>query len=72
VTGVQTCALPICSETPLKELKHLSVISTVYRDGTHPVGVLGIIGPKRMEYPKMMALVGAVSKIVNKLLGKMS
>jgi heat-inducible transcriptional repressor len=60
----------IGSETDCKELRHLSVISSVYKDGDNPVGVLGIIGPKRMEYPKMMALVGAVSKIMNKLLSK--
>lgn len=60
----------IGSETDCEELRHLSVVSSVYKDGENPVGVLGIIGPKRMEYPKMMAIVGAVSKIMNKLLTK--
>lgn len=60
----------IGSETTCKELKNMSVISTVYKENENPIGVLGIIGPKRMEYPKMMALVNSVSKIVNKLLKK--
>ncbi|MCB4792619.1 MAG: heat-inducible transcriptional repressor HrcA [Elusimicrobia bacterium] len=60
----------IGSETQCKDLQHLSVVSSIYKDGNKPVGILGIIGPKRMEYQKMMALVGAVSKIVNKLLSK--
>jgi heat-inducible transcriptional repressor len=60
----------IGSETASEELKHLSLVSSVYRDGEHSIGVLGIIGPKRMEYPKMMALVGAVSRIMNKLISK--
>ena len=58
----------IGSESSCEELKNLSVVSSVYKNGTNPVGVLGIIGPKRMEYPKMMAIVNAVSKILNKLL----
>jgi heat-inducible transcriptional repressor len=65
--GVQVI---IGSEASCKELKDLSVVSSVYKDGEKPVGVLGIIGPKRMEYPKMMALVEAVSKMVNKLLSR--
>jgi heat-inducible transcriptional repressor len=66
--GVQ---VHIGSESPCSELQHLSVVSTVYRDGDKPLGVLGIIGPKRMEYEKMMALVDAVSKIVNKMMSRM-
>ncbi|MEA5000773.1 MAG: heat-inducible transcriptional repressor HrcA [Endomicrobiaceae bacterium] len=53
------------------ELKDLSVITTSYSDGNKTIGVLGIIGPKRMEYEKMMALVNSVSKIVNGFLLKM-
>jgi heat-inducible transcriptional repressor len=60
----------IGSESPLQEFQELSIVSSVYKDGETPVGILGIIGPKRMEYPRMMALVGAVSKIVNKILSR--
>ena len=58
----------IGSETACEELRDLSLVSSVYKEGDKPVGILGIIGPKRMEYPRMMAVVGAVSKIVNKFL----
>src|SRR3989339_1141189 len=58
----------IGSETSCSELQSLSVVSAVYKEGKRPVGVLGIIGPKRMEYPKMMSLVESVTKVVNKLL----
>ncbi|MBN1822905.1 MAG: heat-inducible transcription repressor HrcA [Endomicrobiales bacterium] len=60
----------IGSEAHCRELKDLSVVSSVYKDGDASVGVLGIIGPKRMEYPRMMALVGAVTKIVNRFFEK--
>ena len=53
------------------DLKDLSVITTSYSYGNKIIGVLGIIGPKRMEYEKMMALVKSVSKVVNGFLLKM-
>ena len=55
----------------LSELKNLSVVKTSYSHGDKIVGVLGIIGPKRMDYDKMMALVNSVSNIVNGFLLKM-
>ncbi len=60
----------IGSENALAELKDLSMITTVYKDGERAVGVLGIIGPKRMEYDKMMSLVNAVSKMLNEIFKK--
>ena len=55
----------------IADLKDLSVITTSYSYGDKIIGVLGIIGPKRMEYEKIMALVQSVSKVVNGLLLKM-
>ena len=55
----------------IADLKDLSVITTSYSYGNKIVGVLGIIGPKRMEYEKMMALVKSVSTVVNGFLLKM-
>lgn len=55
----------------IADLKDLSVITTSYSYGNKIVGVLGIIGPKRMEYERMMALVKSVSQVVNGLLLKM-
>jgi heat-inducible transcriptional repressor len=48
------------------ELKDFSVVSTGYQIHGRPVGVLGILGPKRMEYERMMAIVNAVARVVNK------
>ena len=58
----------IGAEADCEELKDLSVVSSVYKEGDKPVGILGIIGPKRMEYPRMMAVVSSVTRIVNKIL----
>ena len=50
------------------ELKNFSVVSTSYSVNGHPVGVLGILGPKRMEYERMMAIVTTVAGLVNRIL----
>ncbi len=50
------------------ELKDFSLVSSTYKSGNRVVGALGIIGPKRMEYPKMVALVDFVAKVVNNIL----
>ncbi|MDR2708390.1 MAG: heat-inducible transcriptional repressor HrcA [Elusimicrobiota bacterium] len=59
-------------ENSLQELKDLSMVTTVYKDGDRAVGVLGIIGPKRMEYEKMITLVSGVSKMLNEVLSQSS
>jgi len=62
----------IGKEHELPELKDVSLIRTVYKIKETPLGVLGIIGPKSMEYSKMISLVDFVSSAVNKLLEKFS
>ncbi|MCL2144293.1 MAG: heat-inducible transcriptional repressor HrcA [Endomicrobia bacterium] len=63
-------SVKIGSENAMEELKDLSIITTSYSDGNRTVGVLGIIGPKRMPYDKMMSLVSAVSKMLNEVFKK--
>ncbi|MDR1511408.1 MAG: heat-inducible transcriptional repressor HrcA [Endomicrobium sp.] len=62
----------IGSENMLSELKRLSVVTSVYNDGERAIGVLGIIGPKRMEYEKMMSIVSHVSESLNRFFRKVS
>lgn len=49
-------------------LKDFSVVSTRYEVNGRPMGVLGILGPKRMEYERMMSIVDTVAHFVNELL----
>ena len=58
----------IGSENPIKAMRNLSLVSSTYRLSDRTVGVLGILGPKRMEYPKMIALVDFISLTVNRIL----
>jgi heat-inducible transcriptional repressor len=62
----------IGSENALDELKDLSMITTVYKSSERAVGVLGIIGPKRMEYEKMMSLVNYISEMLNRFFKEMN
>jgi heat-inducible transcriptional repressor len=57
------------NQTP--ELEEFSVVSSTYAQSGRPVGVLGILGPKRMEYDKMIAIVNAVSGLLNQALDRM-
>jgi heat-inducible transcriptional repressor len=61
----------IGSENALDGLKDLSMITTAYKNKEHVVGVLGIIGPKRMEYEKMMSLVNHISEMLNRFFKEM-
>ncbi|MDR0486284.1 MAG: heat-inducible transcriptional repressor HrcA [Elusimicrobiota bacterium] len=58
----------IGSEFLSDELKDLSIVTTSYNDGEKAIGLLGIVGPKRMEYDKMMSLVSGISKALNEFL----
>lgn len=50
------------------ELKDFSVVSTGFSVNGRPVGVIGILGPKRMQYERMMSIVETVSKLMSQFL----
>lgn len=51
-------------------LENFSFVSTTYKVGDKPVGALGIIGPKRMEYSHIIAIVDNVARALNSILNK--
>lgn len=58
----------IGSENTVREMQALSVIASPYRAGKQLVGALGVMGPTRIEYAKMVALVGFTAKLLSRLL----
>ena len=50
-------SVSIVSENEIKELQNVSIVSSAYRVGDKTVGMVGIIGPKHMQYTKVMSLV---------------
>jgi heat-inducible transcriptional repressor len=51
-------------ESGVPELKSASLVTHVYRHGDQVLGVLGVLGSKRMEYSKVMGLVDYVGRLV--------
>jgi heat-inducible transcriptional repressor len=62
----------IGGESEIRELRDLSLIASPYKSGDHVVGVLGIVGPKRIAYDRMVALVDFTARCVSKLLTEAS
>jgi len=56
----------IGAESGLPELRDLSLVTTTYKYHDRVVGVLGILGSKRMEYSRMMSLVDYLGDIVSR------
>ena len=60
----QKVNVSIGSENELTELKNLSIVSSAYKIGDKTVGMLGIIGPKHMEYTRVMSLVNFIGSLL--------
>lgn len=55
-------SVQIGEEIRVRELQDCSVISATYRIGDRTVGRLGVIGPRRMEYGKVIGLVEDITR----------
>jgi heat-inducible transcriptional repressor len=58
----------IGSENSMDEMKELSLVVSPCKEGGRPIGVVGIIGPKRMNYAKAMYIVDNTAKFITKVL----
>ncbi|MFZ5906015.1 MAG: heat-inducible transcriptional repressor HrcA [Nitrospirota bacterium] len=63
--GVQVI---IGSENTLDEMKRFSVVASACRQGDRPVGIVGIIGPTRMNYARAIYIVENTAKFITKML----
>ena len=60
----------IGSENMQPDLKGLSLISSPYKYHDESIGTLGILGPTRMEYARIVPLVDHIAKVVSGILSK--
>jgi heat-inducible transcriptional repressor len=60
----------IGSESAMEGVTECSLITHIYKEGEQPVGVVGILGPKRMEYPRMMSIVEYTANVLTRMLSK--
>jgi len=61
--GVQVV---IGSENPVDELKGLSVVTSIYKEGDRPMGIIALIGPTRMDYAKTIIMVDTIARCVSR------
>lgn len=66
--GKNEVAIRIGRESGHPIFEQLALVSKSFETEDHTMGFLGIIGPKRMEYARMMALVENIQTALQKLL----
>ncbi len=58
----------IGEENDVEDMQDLSFVISSYKSGGRALGVVGIIGPKRMNYTQVIPIVGHTAKAVSRLL----
>ena len=58
----------IGSELGVEELSDLSVVTVPYRFGSHAIGMLSILGPRRMPYARLLALASGTAETLSERL----
>jgi heat-inducible transcriptional repressor len=65
--GVQVM---IGSENPVKEMRECSLIASTYTYRDQALGVLGVVGPRRMAYSDVISLVEETARLVSDSLSR--
>jgi heat-inducible transcriptional repressor len=60
----------IGSENILSEIQDLSMVASLYHDGYQALGTIGIIGPTRMDYDKVIPIVDIMAKTLTQILSE--
>ena len=63
-------SIKIGRENVIKEMQDSSMVVSTYSIGNRIVGNIGIIGPTRMDYPKVVSSLELVTNIINDILMK--
>jgi heat-inducible transcriptional repressor len=66
--GVQVV---IGSEMPLQEMQETSLVAASYKFRDRVLGVLGVVGPRRMPYAKIVPLVDYTARLVSRRLTRL-
>jgi len=67
-SGERVPEITIGGENSIEPLRPCSVIKSHFSFGDNTVGTIGVIGPKRMEYPRLIALVGHIAAALSRTL----
>lgn len=61
-------SVTIGQENECEELKDMSIVTATYKIGGKSLGSFGVIGPTRMDYSKIVSILGYVSNSMNTIL----
>lgn len=64
--------IKIGQENEVEDIKNCSLVVSTYYISNRAVGKIGVIGPTRMEYPRVISSVDVISDILGKLISKAS
>jgi len=64
------CRIFIGSEIPVEDIQELSVVASPYGREGQVMGVLGVLGPTRMDYGHTVALVETTAKLLSRSLSE--
>lgn len=67
--GDEGLTITIGSENEISELSNFTVITDTYRFGKMK-GIIGVIGPTRMSYSRVISVVEYTSRLLSEMLGK--
>ncbi len=66
--GTMEFTIRIGPENDLPELRDCSLVTAVYRVGNHSTGTLGILGPTRMNYGRVISVLEFMGKALSSLM----
>lgn len=66
--GEGKLSVTIGSENELKEMKDCSIIKASYSIGDNSIGKIGIIGPRRMNYSRVIGVINCMVDVLNDVL----
>ncbi len=64
------CRIVIGREIPIQEIQDMSVVAAPYRRGGQILGVVGVLGPTRMDYGHTVALVETTATMLSRSLSE--
>ena len=59
-------------ENQLEEMQNCSIVCASYHLGDKAIGKIGVIGPTRMEYPRVISTVDIAADILGKIISKVN
>jgi heat-inducible transcriptional repressor len=66
--GSEAPSVKIGAELGIDEMADLSVVTVPYRFGEHAIGMLSILGPRRMPYARLLALASGTAETLSERL----